>query len=453
MTGLFADWALLPEGWRSHVRVTISQDGFIESVTPNISAHSTDQRLPGKLLVPAPGNLHSHAFQRAMAGHAETRNEGHGSFWTWRETMYGFLAQLDPDDIEAIAAFAYMEMLETGFAAVGEFHYLHHAANGTAYENPAEMAQRIIAASKRTGMGLTLLPVLYERGGTDNRPLNTHQSRFGCDWDRYQTLHHAIKLSRKDQVLGVAAHSLRAVTPDNLARLASTYQDLPLHLHIAEQEAEVRDVIQSHGTSPVAWLLDNIPVGSNWCLVHATHMSHDETTALARSGAIAGLCPVTEGNLGDGIFSASDFITSGGRYGLGSDSNIRISLTEEMRLLEYSQRFKERRRAVMRRDPGSVGHALFQNILGGGAAALQRPSGQIAPGFWADMIALDADTILPFVPSSDQWMDHWIFVSGDTAVQDVWSAGRPMVQQGSHIHRESISAAFRETMARLMETF
>lgn len=451
MAGLFCDWALLPEGWHANVHIEIGSDGRIAEVAPDAQAVPGDIRLRERLVIPAPGNLHSHAFQRAMAGHAEHRASGEDSFWTWREAMYGFLAQLTPDDVEAIAAYAYMEMLEAGYAAVGEFHYLHHAPEGVAYDDPAEMANRIGTAADRTGIGLTLLPVLYTRGGVDDRPLGGHQRRFGCDMDRYAALRSAIRLPAEDSVLGVAAHSLRAVPPDMLSDLTESFGGGPIHIHIAEQIAEVRDVEAAYGARPVAWLMDNADVDERWCLIHATHMEPAETEAVAKSGAVAGLCPLTEGNLGDGIFDGRRYIAAGGRYGIGSDSHIRIGLTEELRTLEYSQRFKDRRRTVLRSGPGSVGAAMVAASAAGGAQALGRASGVIRPGQWADLTALDADAILPFVPGPEQWLDHWVFVAGDTAVRDVWSAGRAVVRDGTHIGRPAIARAFRETMARLME--
>ncbi len=449
--GLFCDWALLPEGWRANVRIMIDTAGRIAQVQTDTIAQDGDRRLSNRLLVPALCNLHSHSFQRAMAGHAEHRGSGEDSFWTWRETMYGFLGRLTPDDVEAIAAYAFMEMLEAGFCAVGEFHYLHHQPDGSDYDDPAEMAHRIGAATAVSGIGLTLLPVLYARGGVDGRALNERQQRFGGDLDRYARLHQSIRLPTEDAVLGVAAHSLRAVPPDMLDPLTRDFGTGPVHIHIAEQMAEVTDVEAAYGARPVAWLLDNADVGPRWCLVHATHLQPSETEALARIRAVAGLCPITEGNLGDGIFDGRRFLEAGGRYGIGSDSNVRIDLTEELRVLEYSQRFKDQRRTVLREGPGSVGAALHHASAIGGAQALGRASGAIAVGMWADLTALEADAILPFVPDQDHWLDHWIFVAGDTAVRDVWSAGRERVRDGRHVARLAIAHAFRETMARLME--
>lgn len=451
MTGLFCDWALLPHGWCANVRVEIGADGRISQIAADATAKDDDIRMTNSLAVPAPGNLHSHAFQRAMAGHAEIKGSSEDSFWTWREAMYGFLGKLSPDDVEAIAGQVYMEMLEAGYAAVGEFHYLHHQPDGRDYDNAAEMSHRIAAAAAASGIGLTLLPVLYTRGGVNGEALNDRQKRFGCDIDRYARLHGEIQMPTPDSVLGVAAHSLRAVPPELLEPLAEEFGDGPVHIHIAEQTAEVEAVEAAYGARPVGWLMDHADVGRRWCLVHATHMTPAETESLASSGAVAGLCPITEGNLGDGIFDGRRFIEFGGAYGIGSDSNVRIELTEELRLLEYSQRFQDRRRTVLRNDPGPVGEAMYRAVTAGGAQALGRGAGALAVGEWADITVLDADRILPFVPGPEQWLDHWIFVAGDRAVRDVWSAGRHVVQDGKHRRRSAIAKKFRDTVAHLME--
>jgi formiminoglutamate deiminase len=452
MTGLFCDWALLPGGWAANVRIETDGEGRIAKVLRDARALPGDRRLADRLLIPAPGNLHSHAFQRAMAGHAERKESGEDSFWTWRETMYAFLARLTPDDVQAIAAYAYMEMLEAGYAAVGEFHYLHHAPDGSAYDDPAEMAHRIAAAAEESGIGLTLLPVLYAQGGVDGAPLSARQRRFGCDADRFAALVDLIRLPAVDSTLGVAAHSLRAVPADLLAELPQLRPSGPVHIHIAEQTAEVEAVEAAYGARPVAWLLDNAQVDDRWCAVHATHMTAEETLGLARSGAVAGLCPLTEADLGDGIFNGAEYIGAGGAYGIGSDSHIRIGLTEELRVLEYSQRLRDRRRCILRGDAGSVGDAMLQAAAAGGAQALGRGSGRIEVGARADLAALDADAILPFVPGPEQWLDHWIFVAGDKAVREVWSAGRLVVEHGRHLKRGLIAQAFRETLAGLMES-
>jgi len=445
-TVLFAPVALTPEGWAEDVRVGIDQTGRIAAVETAAKPQTGNDVLTGRILLPAPGNLHSHAFQRAMAGLTESRGpDGHDSFWTWRQLMYRFLGQLDPDQIEAIAALAYMEMLEAGYASVGEFHYLHHRPGGGAYNEPAETSARIAAAAYETGIGLTHLPVLYGRGGVNGRPLEGGQLRFGCDLNRFAMLYEAaariVAALPADARIGVALHSLRAVSPDMLAA-AVGLSDGPVHIHIAEQTGEVDEISAAYGARPVEWLLANADVDERWCAVHATHMTPEETAALARSGAVAGLCPITEANLGDGIFNGPDLLAAGGVFGIGSDSNVRIALAEELRTLEYSQRYRAHARAVLCAPGKSVGRTLYEAVLAGGAKALGRDAGAIAPGQWGDLTALDADTLALAGLADDARLDAWIFAGDDTAVSDVWSAGRHVVTGGRHVKRQDVEARF-----------
>lgn len=444
--------ALLPNGWERDVLVSIGPDGRIADVQPNSGSAAYDHSCP--VLLPAPGNLHSHAFQRALAGLTETRSPaGRDSFWTWRELMYRFLDLLSPDDIEAIAAFAFMEMLEAGFGSVAEFHYLHHAPGGTPYETTAELSHRITSAASEAGIGLTLLPVYYRYGGMDRRPLAGGQLRFGNDLDRFSRIlegaKEALRALGADAGIGVAPHSLRAAGTDDLANVERLLPNALIHMHIAEQEREVDEVRQSTGCRPVEWLLGNFAVDGRWCLIHATHMTPQETEGLARTGAVAGLCPVTEANLGDGIFDGVRFLQAGGNLGIGSDSNIRISVAEELRQLEYSQRLRDRARAVLADPDQSTGRRLFETALRGGAQALRRQSGALSAGAWADIIAIDPSR---FAGSGkdDGILDGWIFTGGNDAVTNVWSAGRHMVRNGRHIHRERIARRYSETLSGIM---
>jgi formimidoylglutamate deiminase len=443
MAVIWAERALLPEGWARDVAVAVEL-GRIAAVTPG--AHPQGERVA--CLLPAPVNLHSHTFQRAMAGLTERRGMGgQDSFWTWRDLMYRFLDRLTPDDVEAIAAFAMVEMAEAGFAAVAEFHYLHHAPDGLAYANPAEVSARIAAAAQTAGLGLTLLPVLYEVGGCDGRALTGGQLRFGCDPNRFARLREAAKrhLARPDDVLGAAPHSLRAVTPAGLRAVAA--MGGPIHIHVAEQTAEVDEVIAFRGARPVEWLLDQADVGSGWCLIHATQMEPGETLRIAATGAVAGLCPVTEANLGDGIFDGVRYVGAGGAWGIGTDSNVRISLAEELRTLEYSQRLRDRVRAALAVPAGSTGRALWEGAVLGGAKAAGRGPGGIRAGAWADLLA--PDTTAPDLEGhdGDRTLDALIFARG--AVDRLWSAGRLIVTGGRHVARDAALAGFRAAMARL----
>ena len=439
--------ALLPDGWAEDVRVTVAA-GRIAKVEGGVPA-------AGQLdcLLPAPVNLHSHTFQRAMAGLTEKRGAGQDSFWTWRSLMYRFLEQLTPEDVRAIAAMVMMEMAEAGYAAVAEFHYLHHAPGGQVYGNLAEMSVQIAAAAAETGLGLTHLPVLYERGGCDGRALAAGQLRFGNDVERFGRLWDGAQAVLSglpaDTVLGVAPHSLRAVSAQSLAWVAALAPDAPIHIHVAEQVAEVIEVQAATGQRPVDWLMSHQPVDGRWCLIHATQMTPAETEALARSGAVAGLCPITEANLGDGIFDGPRFLKAGGRFGVGSDSNVRITLSEELRLLEYSQRLGLKGRAMLAELGRSTGRVLYEQACKGGAQAAGRGSGTIAVGQWADLMALDCSGPDLAASEGDTILDTFIFAGDDRMVSAVWSAGRPIVQGGRHLARDGIIARYRAAMTRL----
>ena len=450
---LWARQALLPTGWASDVHIEIAPSGRIAAVTPDApqgraTAHD--------VLLPAPANLHSHAFQRAMAGLTEHRGpDPRDSFWTWRQLMYRFLDRLTPEDIEAIAAFVQMQMLEAGYACNVEFHYLHHAPDGTPYATLAETSARIARAAQTSGVGLTLLPVLYQYGGCDRRALGAGQIRFGNDPDRFARLldgaADALRPLPEDTRLGVAPHSLRAVSPEALAECVALRPKDPLHMHLAEQQAEVEEVTSAWGARPVRWLLDNAPVDSRWCLIHCTQMQPDETRALAATGAVAGLCPITEASLGDGIFDGVRWQASGGAYGVGSDSNIRISLTEELRMLEHSQRLRDGSRAAMAQPDRSTGRVLFEATAAGGAQAAGRACGRIDSGLWADLVALDCQDVDLIGKSGDTLLDAWIFAARDRPVHATWSAGRQLVANGQHIAHDRITRRYIETLDRIKD--
>ncbi|MBK8456615.1 MAG: formimidoylglutamate deiminase [Phyllobacteriaceae bacterium] len=452
MKSLRADRVLTPDGWRDNIRLDIGADGRIAALSP---ADGGEDRHVAVLL-PAPANLHSHTFQRAMAGMTERRGpDGRDSFWTWRQLMFRFLDHLTPEDVEAIAAFAFMEMLEAGYGAVAEFHYLHHQPGGAPFGDLAEMSTRIAAAAAATGIGLTLLPVLYQHGGCDGRPLSPGQIRFGNDPERFARLHGAagktLAALPADSRLGVAPHSLRAVDRAGLIAAIGLAPGGPIHIHAAEQVAEVEDMIAALGGRPVEWLLANAAVDARWCLVHATQMIPAETIALARSGAVAGLCPLTEASLGDGVFDGARFVESGGRFGFGTDSNISISLAAELRQLEYAQRLHERGRAVLADADRSTGRVLFDAAVAGGAQAAGRGAGGIAPGAWADLIGLDASAVDLEGKRGDDLLDAWIFAMTGNPVADLWSAGRHVVASGRHFARDAVTARYRATSARLRD--
>ena len=449
---IFAERALLPDGWAEQVRITVA-DGHITGVCKAAAPQQGDTLVSA--LLPALSNLHSHAFQRAMAGMTEHRIAGRDSFWTWRDLMYRFLDRLTPAQMEAIAALVFMEMQEAGYAAVGEFHYVHHQPGGDAYADIAELSNRIFAAAHLTGIGLTHLPVLYTYGGAGQQPMAAGQLRFGNTVDDFAALLEATRAAARtlphDTRVGIAPHSLRATNPADLARALPLANGNPIHIHVAEQPKEVADISAWLGARPVEWLLANTPIGADWCAVHATHMTTQETAALAKCGAVAGLCPITEANLGDGPFNGPGWLAAGGAFGIGSDSNVRISLTEELRTLEYSQRLRDIARNVMVEKDGSVGQCLYVGAALGGAQALGRKSGQIAVGNLADLTAIDLSHQTLCALSPDCILDGLAFAAPDTVVTDLWSAGRHRVKEGRHVYREQIIAGWRKALKGLID--
>jgi len=375
------------------------------------------------------------------------------SFWTWRQLMFRFLDRLTPDDVEAITAFVQMEMLEAGYATNVEFHYLHHQPKGVPYTNISEMADRIAAAAQQSGIGLTLLPVHYEFGGCDKRELTDGQIRFGNSFDQFvqlfESANKAVNSLSSDATMGLAPHSLRAVAPEDLPRLAALADGRPVHLHLAEQLAEVEEVQAAWGSRPVEWVLDNLELSSQWCMIHCTQMLPHETEGLAKSGAIAGLCPITESSLGDGIFDGLNWLHHGGALAVGSDSNIRISLSEELRTLDHSQRLRDHSRAALATQEKSTARNLFDHILHGGATAANRDCGAIKTGKWADLITLDDTHIDLDGRVDDVLLDSFVFAGDDRMVKDVWSAGRHMVKDGHHVHRAAIEEQYRTVTKKL----
>ncbi|MFG1358428.1 formimidoylglutamate deiminase [Xanthobacter pseudotagetidis] len=448
---LWFSCALLPGGWAERVRLRL-EGGAIATVEANADPQAGDER-HGPLLPGLP-NLHSHAFQRAMAGRAEVRGPGADSFWTWREAMYRFVDRMEPDDVEAVAALAFMEMLEAGFTRVGEFHYLHHAPDGAAYADRGELSHRIAAAAARTGIALTLLPVFYAHSGFGGLPPGPGQRRFVNGLGGFAALLESARRAvapLEGGVVGIAPHSLRAATAEEIAALLPLAQGGPVHIHVAEQMKEVEDCLAFCGARPVEHLLDIAPVDQGWCLIHATHMTAAETARLAASGAVAGLCPITEANLGDGLFPAPDFLAQGGRFGVGTDSNVLVDAAEELRTLEYGQRLIHRARNVLAAGAGgSTGRALFAGALAGGAQALAAPAAGLSAGAPADLVTLDAAHPALAARAGDALLDGLIFAARGGAVDGVWRAGRKCVTNGVHHERDAIRGAFARTMEKLL---
>jgi formimidoylglutamate deiminase len=427
---LHLETALLPEGWRQDVVITVDH-GAITSV--ETAGAASAQRISG-VAVPGLPNLHSHAFQRAMAGLTERRGNDSDSFWTWREQMYRFVERLTPDDHETIAAFAYMEMLEAGFTSVAEFQYLHHQPDGRPYDNIREMSERIVAAADTAGIGLTLLPVLYRQGGFLGREPTQGQRRFLNTRESYAQL---METRVPGGAIGIAPHSLRAVTLDDLKWAAGTWRSRPAHIHVSEQTREVDECLAAHKKRPIDLLFDTVEIDQHWCLVHATHADAKEIGRIAGAKAVAGLCPITEANLGDGLFDAPSFLAAGGLLGVGSDSNVRISAADELRTLEYGQRLVRRQRNVLGDPTQSTGRRLFELALAGGAQAVGRPVGALAPRKRADFVVLQAEGL-----HDDSVLDAWLFSADNRAIKSVYCGGAPVVQNGRHIARDAIVTRF-----------
>ncbi|WP_349570449.1 formimidoylglutamate deiminase [Azotobacter salinestris] len=448
-TVLFAERALLAGGWARNVRLQIDGAGRIERIEADAGAAGAE-RLHGPVL-PGMPNLHSHAFQRAMAGLAEVAGGFEDSFWSWREQMYRLVARLVPEQLETIARQLYIELLKAGYSSVAEFHYLHHDLQGRPYTDRTELSLRIARAAREAGIGLTLVPVLYSHSGFGGQPPGAAQRRFILDADGYLDLLERLRpaLRRSGQHLALGFHSLRAVTPEQIARvLKDSPIDGPIHLHVAEQQKEVDDCLTWSGRRPLQWLFEHCPVDQRWCLVHATQAQPGELAHLAASGAVAGLCPTTEANLGDGLFPAGDYLAHGGRFGIGSDSQVSVSVVEELRWLEYGQRLRDRRRNRLAR-PGqpAVGAVLYQAALGGGAQALGQPVGALEAGRRADLLVLDGDD--PYLASAegDLLLNRWLFAGSDRQVRDLMVAGRWVVREGHHADEERTARAFARVLA------
>jgi formimidoylglutamate deiminase len=435
------------DGWHADAALAVGADGRLRELADH------DGEMIGQWVLPGMPNLHSHAFQRAMAGLAERKGKADDSFWSWRETMYAFAATIGPDELQAIAAQLYVEMLKAGYTRVCEFHYLHHQPDGAPYAPPEAMSLALIEAAREAGIGLTLLPVLYISGGFDGRALSARQRRFGHAVEAYLRLLESLRGQQGDDLrVGIALHSLRAVPEAALREVLSSElaQSEPIHIHIAEQVGEVQDCLATRGARPVEWLFDHAGVDARWCLVHATHLTEAETVQLARSGAVAGLCPTTEANLGDGLFPLAAYQDAGGTLGIGSDSHISISPVEELRWLEYGQRLSTRHRNIAARHEGeSVGETLWRAALRGGTQASGLPVGALQPGARADLIVLDDSSPLLAARDERAVLDSFLFAGNTPLVRDVMVGGRWQVRGFQHRDEARIAARYRATVAAL----
>ena len=464
-TALFAQDALLPDGWAANVLLEWNALGDLTAVTPAVTPPAGVAQAPGPVMAGLP-NLHSHAFQRAFAGLTEFRSTQADSFWSWRELMYRFAARITPEQLEDIATYLYIEMLQAGYTSVCEFHYLHHEQDGHPYADDAELALRLVRAAARAGIGLTLLPVLYQTSGFGSQPGGPGQRRFIRSTENMLRLIERLRSHSRvnnDSVsgmasfrVGLAPHSLRAVTPQSLAEsvagLHAMDPSAPVHIHIAEQIQEVRDCLAWSGQRPVQWLLEHAQVDARWCLVHATHVSPQERVALAACGAVTGLCPTTEANLGDGVFPLDDYSQESGRWGIGSDSHVCVNAAEELMLLEYGQRLVLGRRNVLAngRQP-QVATAMMLAAIEGGGQASALPAG-LQAGHCANLVALDANHASLYGLDAQSMLAAHLFASHRTsAVHSVWVAGRKHVHQGEHAGRARALQGFVRARAALLQ--
>lgn len=452
----FARYVLLPDGWQENVMIESNSSGMITKIIQNEEALNCE--ILDGIVIPGMPNLHSHAFQRAMAGFTEFAANPQDNFWSWRELMYQFALSLSPEDIGAIAAQLYLEMLKSGYTRVGEFHYLHHDINGAAYSDKAATSLSVINAAKSVGIGITHLPVLYHYGGFNNQKPGEGQRRFINSVDGFLKILGDLHKTYQDDSavnIGMAHHSLRAVSQDMLAEATAQAIDinpnLPMHIHIAEQQKEVDDCLEFIGKRPVEYLYDAADIDENWCLVHATHLNDNEISMIAQSRAVAGLCPTTETNLGDGIFPLPEFIAAQGRFGIGSDSHISVSVPEELRLLEYGQRLTHQRRNIAHDSADkNIGAFLYKNACKGGAQALGVLAGEIKENARADYVVLNEDHPLLYGKGRDQILDSYVFAGSEPLVKDVIVSGRIIIRNGQHPMEDSITRAYKKTLQKIL---
>jgi formimidoylglutamate deiminase len=453
----FTDGSLSNNGWISNSLISVSSAGVIESIISDSELTEDAELIKGTLL-PAIPNLHSHAFQRAFAGFTESRGQANDSFWSWRKIMYQFVDKLNPQQVFVIARQLYIEMLKAGYSSVAEFHYLHHSPSGKAYDDPAEMSHQLVKAAKEVGINLTLLPVYYRYSGFNDQLATEGQRRFIHQPDDYARLLDILFKHYQAEPfirIGMAPHSLRAVSVVDIRKAIDVLDHYdakaPIHIHIAEQMAEVNDCLAHTGQRPVQHLYDNFEVNERWTLIHATHINEQETWEMAESGAVTGLCPTTEANLGDGIFPATLYLEQKGTFGIGSDSHSSVSAIEELRLLEYGQRLKHQQRAILcDEETTSVGRTLFQGALAGGAQALGHKTGKIVVGYQADWLTLDENNPSLFSKTDDQILDAMVFSTNSNPISQVYVAGKIVIEEGRHILEEESLNAFRKVLTEIL---
>ncbi len=449
---IYCETLLQGDNWQNDAVLDIAADGFISSIATG-RADSADHRIHG-IVIPGMPNAHSHCFQRLIAGLTGPQGNHSDSFWSWRNAMYRCANRISPQQFGQVASWVFTEMLKAGYTSCAEFHYLHHQPGGKTYANPAEMSEQLITAAKSSGIAMTLLPVLYSSAGFGMDGVNEEQRRFAHSADSYLGLLEIVSKSVSSDPLlamGLAPHSLRAVPTGLLREVLQSWQDTecPIHIHIAEQPAEVEDCISHLGARPLEWLLDQFTVDKRWNLVHATHLSDSELQMAAATNANAVLCPTTEADLGDGVFRTADWLAAGGRIAIGSDSNVRISVIEELRMLEYNERLRSGQRNVLTGSDSSCGRFLYQHTAQSGAAALGQAVGRLESGYRADLLVLNPEHEMLSGREPDAVLDSWVFAGDKSMLDSVWVAGKPVIQQGNHQADASLRAAVMKTIKEL----
>ena len=455
MTKLYAENILIGSQWQTDKTIKLDSNGVIIDIYDGKDQGSAT--LNGSV-IPGMINCHSHAFQRAFAGFSEYRGNKQDSFWSWRDIMYRFVAKMTPEDAAIVAEYAFIELLKSGFTSVAEFHYLHHQQNGSRYSDIAEMSHQVINAALNAGINITHLPVLYSYAGFGHKQPSNAQGRFINTTESYVQLWERLQSHYQNTEglqLGIAPHSLRAVSEQQLAEIIPWVQqknaNSPIHIHIAEQKQEVEDCLAFYGKRPVEWLLEKFSVDQNWCFVHATHLTEKEVTQLASSGAVAGICPITEANLGDGIFPTSEYLQKGGRLAIGSDSHILINVAEELRLLEYGQRLTKYQRAVLTSEHcSSVGQFIYLKSAFDGALASSRNSGVIEIGKRADFVVLNDKASSMLAKQNHQRLDAAIFASAEMPISQVVIAGKVVVEDNKHSNQERVTQAYERVLNKLV---
>ncbi len=442
---LYCPQALLGDGWRDDVTLELTRDGFIDAVLPG--RHAGAERLPGPV-IPGMVNVHSHIHQRLIAGLTGMSAGRDDSFWSWRERMYEAVGMLSGEDFELLAARAFMELLEGGYTSTGEFHYPHGLGN----QEPGETAEQVLDAAVRAGTPLTLLPVWYRYGGFGREPLSDRQKPFGMSLDEIAALVNGLQgqVDARLQRVGVAPHSLRAVDARDLPELLAGIGEGPVHIHISEQPAEVRSCLEHHDRRPIEWLLRHVETDERWCLIHATHADEREVHALAERSVAVGICPTTEADLGDGLFPVREFLDSGGRVAIGSDSNLVTSAAEEVRLLEWGQRLRLNQRNVLAAAGEHIATSLWRQLARTGARALQQPAGELREGCRADLVVLDpSHPTLAGLPAPEQ-LDSFVFAHSAGMIDQVRVGGRQVVCHGRHPSRTDLDERVAELRGRLV---